>query len=209
MTRHFEATTRWVATEEKATISPGARAAEAQAVKEANEKTKAGGDSELYSDEDYAAVNAKRRRLGLIRFTGELFKAQILTERLMHECIKKLLSNFENPQEEEVEALCTLLWIVGSVLDTVKARAHIDVYFSRMREWTKNKHANEHMISMLQVRATAHCISKTDALIQKIFELRERKWVPRNTVMSPTTIAIAVCFLSLLRPQNFDQPLIV
>jgi MIF4G domain len=152
----------WVATGEMATVSAAARAAEAQAVKGANEKIKAGGDSELYSDEDYAAANAKRRRLGLIHFIGELFKSQILTERILHECIKKLLSNVENPQEEEVEALCTLLWTVGSLLDTVKARAHIDVYFSRMREWTKNKYVNEHMISMLQVRATVHCISKTD-----------------------------------------------
>ncbi|KAH9976152.1 armadillo-type protein [Lactifluus volemus] len=176
----------WVVREEMTTISAAARAAEAQAVKEANEKTKAGGDSGLYSDEDYAAAGAKRRRLGLIRFMGELFKAQILTERIMHECIKKLVSNVENPQEEEVEALCTLLWTIGRLLDTVKARAHIDVYFSRMREWTKNKHVNEYMISMLQ----------------EIFELRERKWVPRNTVAMPTTIA-------QVHSANFDQPVIV
>jgi translation initiation factor 4G len=98
-----------------------------------------------------AASKAKRRRLGLIRFFGELFKLQILTERLIHECIKKLLGNVENPDEEEIESLCKLLTTVGSLLDTPKAQAHLDVYFSRMRELTKNKNVNTRMVFMLQV----------------------------------------------------------
>ena len=116
-----------------------------------NEKTKGGEDSELYSDEYYAAAKAKRRGLGLIRFIGELFKLQMLTERIMHECIKKLLGNVENPEEEEIESLCKLLSTVGCLLDTQKARAHLDVYFSRMRELTKNKNVNSRMMFMLQV----------------------------------------------------------
>ena len=46
----------------------------------------------------------------------------------------------DNPEEEEIESLCTLLTTVGSVLDTQKARAHMDVYFSRMKELTKSLH---------------------------------------------------------------------
>ena len=38
-----------------------------------------------------------------MKFIGELFKLQMLTERIMHECIKKLLSNVDNPEEEEIE----------------------------------------------------------------------------------------------------------
>ncbi|KAF8270164.1 armadillo-type protein [Lactarius quietus] len=162
----------WVAKE--ATAAAAASKATADlAVKEANEKTKGGEDSELYSDEYYAAAKAKRRGLGLIRFIGELFKLQMLTERIMHECIKKLLGNVENPEEEEIESLCKLLTTVGSLLDTPKARAHLDVYFSRMRELTKNKNVNARMVFMLQ----------------DVIELRERKWIPRNTVSAPSTIA--------------------
>jgi translation initiation factor 4G len=140
----------WVAKEATAAAA-ATKANEDQAVKEANENTKGGEESELYSEEYYAAAKAKRRGLGLIRFIGELFKLQMLTERIMHECIKKLLGNVENPEEEEIESLCKLLTTVGSLLDTIKARAHLDVYFSRMRELTKNKNVNSRMMFMLQV----------------------------------------------------------
>ena len=86
----------------------------------------------------------------------------MLTERIMHECIKKLLGNVENPEEEEIESLCKLLTTVGMLLDTAKARAHLDVYFSRMRELTKNKNVNARMIFMLQVSVTRSLTFLTD-----------------------------------------------
>jgi translation initiation factor 4G len=128
-----------------------------EAIKEANEKSMGGGESELYSDEYHAAAKARRRGLGLMRFIGELFKVQMLTERIMHEYIRNFLSNAETPTEEEVERLCMLLITVGSLLDTPKARAHFDVYFSRMRELTKNKNINARMVFMLQVRIYILC----------------------------------------------------
>jgi translation initiation factor 4G len=146
----------WVAKETTAAAA-ATKATEDLAVREANEKTKGGEESDLYSDEYYAAAKAKRRGLGLIRFIGELFKLQMLTERIMHECIKKLLGNVENPEEEEIESLCKLLSTVGSLLDTQKARAHLDVYFSRMRELTKNKNVNARMMYALQVSIVPSC----------------------------------------------------
>jgi translation initiation factor 4G len=140
----------WFAEDTTATAA-ATKATGDQAIKEANEKTKRGEEPELYSDEYYAAEKAKRRGLGLIRFIGELFKLRILTERIMHECIKKLLGNVENPEVEEIESLCLFLTTVGSLLDTEKARAHLDVYFSRMQELTKNKNVNVRMVSKLQV----------------------------------------------------------
>jgi len=65
----------------------------------------------------------------------------MLTERIMHECVKKLLGNVDNP-EEEIESLCKLLTTVGNSLDT---RAHMDVYFSRMKELTKSPHVTPRM----------------------------------------------------------------
>ena len=76
----------------------------------------------------------------------------MLTERIMHECVKKLLGNVDNPEEEEIESLCKLLATVGSMLDTQKARAHLDVYFSRMKELTKSLNVTPRMQYMLQVR---------------------------------------------------------
>ena len=140
---------RWVA-EETTAAAAASKATEDRVVKEANEKTK-GEESELYSDEYYAAAKAKRRGLGLIRLIGELFKRQMLTERIIHECIKKFLGNVVNPEEEQIESLCKLLTTVGSLLDTRKARVHLNVYFSLMRELTKNKNVNARMMFMLQV----------------------------------------------------------
>jgi translation initiation factor 4G len=140
----------WVA-EQATTPVVVTKATADQAIKEANEKSKGGEESELYSSEYYAVAKAKRRGLGLIRFIGELFKLQIVTERVMHTYIRKFLGNVEIPEEEEIESLCKLLTTVGSLLDTPKARAHLDVYFSRMRELTKNKNVNSRMVFMLQV----------------------------------------------------------
>ncbi|KAH9919379.1 armadillo-type protein [Fomitopsis serialis] len=111
------------------------------------------GETALYSEEYYAAQKAKRQGLGLIKFIGELFKLQMLTERIMHEC------------EEEIESLCMHLTTVGQSLDTPKARAHMDVYFARMKELTKDPNVKPRMQFMLL----------------DLLEFRERKWVPRAT----------------------------
>jgi translation initiation factor 4G len=128
----------------------GWSAKEAAAAVTANGK-KGTEETELYSDEYYAAQKAKRQCLGLIKFIGELFKLQMLTERIMHECVKKLLGNAENPEEEEIESLCQLLTTAGQLLDTPKARAHMDVYFTRMKELGKSTNVGLRMQFMLQV----------------------------------------------------------
>ena len=69
----------------------------------------------------------------------------------MHECVKKLLGNVDNPEEEEIESLCKLLATVGSMLDIQKARGHLDVYFSRMKDLTKSPKITPRMQYMLQV----------------------------------------------------------
>ena len=143
----------WVAKEATAAAA-ATKAMEDQAAKAANEQSKDGETGDeivLYSEEYYAAQKAKRQGLGLIKFIGELFKLQMLTERIMHECVKKLLGNVENPEEEEIESLCKLLTTVGAILDTNKARAHMDVYFSRMKELTKSANVTPRMQFMLQV----------------------------------------------------------
>ena len=138
----------WVAKETTAR-AVAAKASDDQAIKAANEKME--DESELYSEEYYAAQKAKRRGLGLIKFIGELFKLQMITERIIHECVKKLLGNMDNPKEEEIESLCQLLRTVGRLLDVPKAHAHMDVYFSRMKELGKSGNVSSRMQFILQV----------------------------------------------------------
>ncbi|GAA5836095.1 hypothetical protein JCM11251_007368 [Rhodosporidiobolus azoricus] len=130
-------------------------------------------EAELLSDEYYAAQKAKRRGLGLVRFIGELYRLSMLTERIMHECIKKLLANTDSPEEEDIESLCRLLTTVGEGLDNVKAKQHMDVYFSRM-----NTIANSPKVS-----------SRIRFMILDVVDLRAAKWQSKTAAAGPKTIS--------------------
>ncbi|KAI5982485.1 ARM repeat-containing protein [Pisolithus albus] len=156
----------WVAKEAMARAA-AAKASDDEAVKVANE----GG---FHPEEYYAAQKAKRQGLGLIKFIGELFKLQMLTERIMHECVKKLLGNVENPEEEEIESLCQLMRTAGELLDVPKARAHMDVYFQRMRDLCKSPNVSP----------------RVQFVLQDVIELRDQKWQPRGVFYAPTTLAV-------------------
>ena len=57
---------------------------------------------------------ARRRSLGNIRFIGELYNLKMLTDRIMHEIIRRLLTQTD---EESLECLCWLLNTIGKQLD--------------------------------------------------------------------------------------------
>ncbi|KAF9106390.1 hypothetical protein BGX27_009191 [Mortierella sp. AM989] len=144
------------------------------------DKATAGGASlndkdgpDLMSDEYYVLMKAKRQGLGLIHFIGELFKLNMLTEKIMHECVKKLLANVKDPEEEETEGLCKLMTTVGLQLDRPEAKNHMDVYFVRMAELTKNNKLP----------------SRIRFMVQDVIELRSNKWVNRRAASGPKTIA--------------------
>ncbi|KAG8910325.1 hypothetical protein FRC00_008399, partial [Tulasnella sp. 408] len=158
---------------ESAQAAAALKAADDKAAEDASKANGENGEPVLYSDEYYALLKAKRQGLGLVRFIGELFKLQMLTERIMHECIKKLLSKIENPEEEEIESLCKLLTTVGQALDTQKAKGHMDIYFGRMQMLADNPNV----------------ASRIRYMLLDVIELRLRNWRPRNATAGPSTIA--------------------
>lgn len=90
-------------------------------------------EAAMLSDEYYIAAAAKRRGLGLVRFIGELYKLGMLTERIMHECVKKLVDYEGTPDEAEVESLTSLLRTIGENLDsTERGKGLMDAYFKRI-----------------------------------------------------------------------------
>ena len=90
-------------------------------------------EAAMLSDEYYVAAAAKRRGLGLVRFIGELFKLGMLTSRIMHMCVKKLVDFEGMPDEAEVESLTSLLKTIGSNLDNEeKGHPAMDAYFERI-----------------------------------------------------------------------------
>ena len=93
---------------------------------------------------------AKQRMLGNMSFIGQLYKQKMLTEKIMHECLIKLLGDIENPEEDEVECLCKLMTTIGKSIDHAKAKSHMDEYFSRMKEMSANEKLPLRMRFMLQ-----------------------------------------------------------
>ncbi|EIW83894.1 ARM repeat-containing protein [Coniophora puteana RWD-64-598 SS2] len=114
---------------------------------------------ELEACQDAVLTKARRQGLGLIKFIGEVFKLRIITERIIHECTKKLLGS-KNPGEEEIENLCQRLTTAGRTMDTSKAKAHIDPYFQRMKDFME----------------TAPLSPRMKFILLDVIELRHRKW---------------------------------
>ena len=65
-------------------------------------------------------TRARKRSLGNIRFIGELFKLQMLSETIMHECIVRLLKSTSD--EESLECFARLITTTGKDLDQEKAK---------------------------------------------------------------------------------------
>lgn len=137
------------------------------------EKTEEEGEVKQTQEErEEKRVKARRRMLGNIRLIGELYKKKMLTERIMHECIKKLLGQSQSPDEEDIEALCKLMSTIGEMIDHSKAKEHMDAYFDIMANLSTNQRYSSRVRFMLK-----------DAI-----DLRRNKWQQRRKVEGPKKI---------------------
>ncbi|KAK2759382.1 Eukaryotic translation initiation factor 4 gamma [Arachnomyces sp. PD_36] len=127
----------------------------------------------MMSDEYYVAAAAKRRGLGLVKFIGELFKLSMLTERIMHACVKKLVDYEGIPEEAEVESLTSLLRTIGYSLDnSEKGPGMMDAYFTRIR----------------MMMETPNLPSRLRFMLMDIVDLRSKRWVSKDSDKGPKTI---------------------
>ncbi|UKZ69051.1 uncharacterized protein TrAtP1_010063 [Trichoderma atroviride] len=147
----------------------GAEGAEGAENKSADAKPT---EAVLLSDEYYAAAAAKRRGLGLVQFIGELFKLGMLTERIMHECVRKLVDYQGVPDEAEVESLCKLLRTIGANLDETKGRPLVDAYFQRIQG----------MVDLPELP------SRIKFMLMDIIDLRRARWVSKEGNKGPKTL---------------------
>ena len=109
-----------------------------------------GDDAAPYSDRD-TSCEAERGVLNLIKFISELLKVEVVTERIMHDAVKRLLPDLGFPSDEEIDCLCDVLTNVGYMLDTPDASADMDNYFARMAGLARSPRVNLRMQVMLQV----------------------------------------------------------
>nr|XP_043609070.1 eukaryotic translation initiation factor 4G-like [Erigeron canadensis] len=139
---------------------------------EANRTEEEGEVMQTEEQREEKRIKARRRMLGNIRLIGELYKKKMLTERIMHECIKKLLGQNQNPDEENIESLCKLMTTIGAMIDHPKAKEHIDAYFGTMLRLSDN------MILSSRLRF----------MLKDVIDMRKNKWQQRMKVEGPKKI---------------------
>ncbi|GFO36017.1 eukaryotic translation initiation factor 4 gamma, partial [Plakobranchus ocellatus] len=101
------------------------------------------------------------------RFIEELFKLNMLTENIMHDCIFRLL---KAKDDESLLSLSILIITVGSILDTGKAKQRMDQYFALMS------------------RIAEKCKPRVKFALKDVIELRQNNWVPRKEQPRPKKI---------------------
>ena len=106
----------------------------------------------MMSDDYYVAAAAKRRGLGLVQFIGELYKLGMLTEGIMHRCVKKLVDYDGTPDEAEIESLTKLLRTIGTNLDsTDRGEIVMNAYFERIQAMIQTPDLPSRLRFMLMV----------------------------------------------------------
>eukprot|EP01114_Cavostelium_apophysatum_P004283 TRINITY_DN1447_c0_g2_i1.p1 TRINITY_DN1447_c0_g2~~TRINITY_DN1447_c0_g2_i1.p1 ORF type:complete len:1464 (+),score=477.86 TRINITY_DN1447_c0_g2_i1:192-4583(+) len=118
---------------------------------------------------------AKKKMLGNITFIAELFKIQMLSQKIMHQCIQVLLMSPE-PTHDYIEALCKLMAGIGAQIDKPEARNWMDQYFERIRELSKSPELPSRLRFMLEATLT----------------LRENKWLTRKEAKEKAPAAITI-----------------
>ncbi|KAI5612290.1 eukaryotic translation initiation factor 4 gamma 3 isoform X1, partial [Silurus asotus] len=94
---------------------------------------------------------ACRRSIGNIKLIAELFKLQLLTERIIHGCVIKLITDLD---EESLEWLCILFTTIGKELE--KFKTQMDMYFKQleiiMREMKTSKRVQFMLQDIIELR---------------------------------------------------------
>ncbi|XP_078483479.1 eukaryotic translation initiation factor 4 gamma 3-like [Ciona intestinalis] len=126
---------------------------------------------QLNDELELETMKQRRRMLGNIRFIGELFKLNMLTESIMHNCIMSL---FQDRNEDSLECLCRLLNTIGKGLDNVKGKTRMDQYFEQM-----NKIVREQKTT-----------SRVRFMLMDIIDLRLNNWV-QGAIKSQAAAAAA------------------
>jgi len=121
-------------------------------------------------------MKLKRRMLGNVKFIGELFKQQLLKEKIMHECVKLLLGSLDDsnavPDDESIEAAAKLFLTIGKQLESPSAsKAKLDAYCKRLSALSRDKK-----------RLTT---ARTRFMLQDLLECRKNGWKERRAKDGP------------------------
>lgn len=141
------------------------------------DEEKAGEEADIDKLEaDLRASNAKRRMLANVRFIGELFLKDLISETIIHkQCIQKLLQlALETKEEDVLEAMCKLISKTGAKLSAnVNAKGHIERYFQLLVQLSRDQKVP----------------ARIRFMIQDLLEQRDNDWKVRREEAGAKTIA--------------------
>lgn len=111
--------------------------------------------------------------IGHMKFLGELFCVGLLSKNLMHHCVIKLFDDVENPDEKNIECLCTLMTIIGCRLEQSSKDSNNQElfyrYFNQFDKLTKSNKLPKRIFFM----------------IQDLIDMRSNKWIARREKVKP------------------------
>lgn len=108
--------------------------------------------------------------LGNVKFIGELKKLDMLSEKVLHDCISELLAKKKKRTTtkeelcEDMECLAQLLKTCGKNLDSEQGKDLMNQYFERLERRLKY----------------ADYPPRIRFLLKDVIDLRENNWVPRR-----------------------------
>ena len=113
-----------------------------------------------------ASRDAKKRMLGNIKLISELFRQQMLSLKVMHQCLTALLSGeIDNPDESYIECSINLLRSVGELIDVGHGKEYVTGYFERLE---------------ILGGAASPLSTRVRFMCQDICETRRNRWKARH-----------------------------
>ncbi|XP_055856171.1 eukaryotic translation initiation factor 4 gamma 2, partial [Episyrphus balteatus] len=136
---------------------------------------------QLTQEEEEKRHLAKQRMLGNVKFIGELNKLEMLSKKILHQCIQHLLDKKKKrtttQQEmcEDMECLSQLLRTCGKNLDnTEQGKDMMNLYFERLERRSISTEYPPRIRFMLK----------------DVIELRANNWVPRKVATTEGPVPI-------------------
>lgn len=144
--------------------------------------------AEKEEDLDFRRMSIKKQMLGNIKFIGQLYKKNLLKEKIMRFCIASLL-NLETKNvksklpvyfdagdvemdEEDHEAICNMFTTIGKMIDGPPAADFMKVCFVKINQLSTNKSLP----------------ARSRFMYKDLLDLRSNDWVPRRKVEKAKTI---------------------
>ena len=128
-----------------------------------------------YGQLDADRAVAKKKMLGNVKFIGELGRLDLLSEAILHKCIKALLEKRREQKyadmSDDLECLCKMMPTIGKKLDQGEAIKLMDQYFERMNKLRRIAPTDQKDPGLAQ---------RIRFLLQDLVELRANGWLQRR-----------------------------